>query len=74
MTSYDEIDLWRQIRLLHEVTYRQRIVIETLQTLSDRAGLLEQRLALEKSASQAYSPTHADILRLIDEKIQHLMK
>jgi hypothetical protein len=74
MTKSDELELWRHIKLLHEAHYRLGISLEALQALSDQDGHHDQRVALEKSAFQAYSLMHEDTVGIIEQKIQHLMK
>lgn len=70
----DEIDLWRQIRLLHEWHYRLAVSVGALRQLAEESGFLGRMLELEIKGAQESSQIHAESLRLIDEKIQMLVK
>ena len=73
MTDADQIDLWRQIRILHEWQHRLAVSVGALRKLADENGLLSKLVAFEKLEAQESYQIHADMLRLIDEKVQRLM-
>jgi hypothetical protein len=73
MTTSDEIDLWRQIRILHEWHHRLAVSVQALRKLADESGLLEKLTALEKSAAQESLHIHEESLRAIDAKVRHLL-
>lgn len=70
MTNDDLVAVWKQIRVLHELTHRLGISVEGLQRTLDEGS--ERRKYWEQTASQHYSPLHEQRLQLIDDTIQKL--
>lgn len=70
MTNLDQIELLRQIRILHEWYYPLSVSVESLRRLARENGYGGLLADLEKAVSKETDPIHADMLRLIDERIQ----
>jgi hypothetical protein len=73
MTISDEIDLWRQIRILHEWHHSLAVSVVALRKLAAESGFLEKLTELEKIETQQTLQVHADNLRKVDEKVRRLL-
>jgi hypothetical protein len=73
MTNSDEIDLWRQIRILHEAQRRLEASVVALRKLAGESGLFDRLAELESQELSRTAAVHKEQIDAIDAKVRHLL-
>lgn len=72
MTNHDQIDLWRQIKILHEAHRRLEASVVALRKLAgpDQFARLSE---LENQELSRTAEVHKEQIDAIDAKVRHLL-